>query len=200
VAAVLRRLLNTLPFVESPSSIMQSYLIGDETVYFVDRPAPVTLLDKWMLLAVAFAVFISVRIGTSTAVAIGFFVIVAVALWLGVRSIRFRYTRYIITSLRVMRMVGVFDRKNYWIPWQRVTDISFEQTIIGRIFGFATLRIESANEESGLKAMTDLNDPWKFQQLVTELVGRRQRYLDPNLSRATSAALADALDEAIMNE
>jgi uncharacterized membrane protein YdbT with pleckstrin-like domain len=133
-------------------------------------------------------------------VAFGFFLILGVAAWLGVRSIRFRYTRYIVTSLRVMRMTGVFDRKYYWIPWQRVTDIAFEQTIIGRIFGFATLRIESANEESGLREMTDLNDPWKFQELVTQLVGRRQRYLNFGLTPAESALAAEALDEAIWNE
>jgi uncharacterized membrane protein YdbT with pleckstrin-like domain len=179
---------------------MDNYLIGDETVYFVDKPAPVTLLDWRMLAAFAVAVFVSVRFGSSRAVAFGFFVVLAVAAWLGVKSIRFRYTRYIITSLRVMRMTGVFDRKYYWIPWQRVTDLAFEQTIVGRIFGFATLSIESANEQSGLKQMTDLNDPWKFQELVTQLVGRRQRYLNPALSVEESAAAADALDQAILNE
>jgi uncharacterized membrane protein YdbT with pleckstrin-like domain len=141
-----------------------------------------------------------VRFSSPRAVAFGFFLILGVGTWLGVRSIRFRYTRYIVTSLRVMRMTGVFDRKNYWIPWQRVTDIAFEQTIIGRIFGFATLRIDSANEDSGLREMTDLNDPWKFQELVTQLVGRRQRYLNPALSTEESAAAADRLDELIWNE
>jgi uncharacterized membrane protein YdbT with pleckstrin-like domain len=197
---VILRLVKMLPFVESPQSIMDQYLISDEKVYFVDRPAPVTLLNKEMLIAVAIAVFVTVRIGTARAAAFGFFVVLAVVLWLGVKSIRYRYTRYIITSLRVMRMTGVFDRKYYWIPWQRVTDLGFQQTIVGRIFGFATLSIDSANEDSGLKEMTDLNDPWQFQQLVTQLVGRRQRYLNPTLSPEESALEADALDEAIFNE
>jgi membrane protein YdbS with pleckstrin-like domain len=197
---VLVRLVKMLPFVESPQSIMDQYLIGDEQVYFVDKPAPVTLLDWRMLAAFALAVFVIVRFSSPRAVAFGFFLILGVGAWLGVRSIRFRYTRYIVTSLRVMRMTGVFDRNYYWIPWQRVTDIAFEQTIIGRIFGFATLRIESANEESGLREMTDLNDPWKFQELVTQLVGRRQRYLNFGLSPTESALAADALDVAIWNE
>ncbi len=194
------RLLKLLPFVESPQSIMDHYLIGDEQVYFVDKPAPVTLLDWRMLAAFAVAVFVSVRFASPRAVAFGFFVILGVGAWIGVRSIRFRYTRYIITSLRVMRMTGVFDRNYYWIPWQRVTDLAFEQTIIGRIFGFATLYIDSANEESGLQKMNDLNDPWKFQELVTQLVGRRQRYLNLALSAEESAAAADALDDAIYHE
>ena len=122
--------------------------------------------------------------------------IVAVALWLLVKSVRYRYTRYIITSLRVMRMTGVFDRKYYWIPWQRVTDLGFQQTIIGRIFGYATLSIDSANETSGLKELSDLNDPWHFQEWVTRLVGRRQRYFNPALSPEAAAAAADAFDEA----
>src|SRR5690349_3535008 len=179
---------------------MDRYLIGDEKVYFVDRPAPVTLLDWRMLAGIAVAVFVIVRFSSPAAVAFAFLLIVAVAGWIGVRSIRFRYTRYIITSLRVMRMSGVFDRNYYWIPWQRVTDLAFEQTIVGRIFGYATLFIDSANEKSGLQEMSDLNDPWKFQELVTQLVGRRQRYLNPALSIEESAAAADALDEIIYNE
>ena len=194
------RLLKMLPFVESPQSIMDQYLIHDEKVYFVDKPAPVTLLDWRMLVAFALAVFVIVRFASPRAVTFGFFLILAVGAWLGVRSIRFRYTRYIITSLRVMRMDGVFDRNYYWIPWQRVTDLAFRQTIVGRIFGFATLRIESANEESGLKEMTDLNDPWRFQALVTQLVGRRQRYLTPEASLEESMAAAEAFDEAVFNE
>jgi uncharacterized membrane protein YdbT with pleckstrin-like domain len=197
---VLLDLLRKLPFIESPASIMENYLIADETVYFVDRPAPVTLLNKEMLIAFALAVFIIVRVGSARAVAFGFFIILAVAIWLGVKSIRYRYTRYIITSLRVMRMTGVFDRKYYWIPWQRVTDLGFQQTIIGRIFGFATIQIDSANEQSGLKALSDLDDPWQFQQWVTRLVGRRQRYINPSLSTEEAAIAADALDEAIWNE
>jgi uncharacterized membrane protein YdbT with pleckstrin-like domain len=197
---VLLDLLRKLPFIESPSSIMENYLISDETVYFVDRPAPVTLLNKEILIAFAVAVFIIVRVGSARAVAFGFFVILGVGIWLGVKSIRYRYTRYIITSLRVMRMTGVFDRKYYWIPWQRVTDLGFQQTIIGRIFGFATISIDSANETSGLKALTDLDDPWQFQQWVTRLVGRRQRYLNPALSPEEAAAAAEALDEAIWLE
>jgi uncharacterized membrane protein YdbT with pleckstrin-like domain len=149
-----------------------------------------------MLIAVAVAVFVWVRFSTTTGFAIGFFLILAVASWIGVKSIRYRYTRYIITSLRVMRMTGVFDRKYYWIPWQRVTDLAYEQTILGRIFGYATIRIDSANEQSGLKQLTDLNDPWRFQQYVTQLVGRRQRYLNPALSTEEAMAAADALDEA----
>jgi uncharacterized membrane protein YdbT with pleckstrin-like domain len=197
---VLRELVRRLPFVESPTSILEHYLIGDETVYFVDRPAPITLLNKEMLIAVGVAVFISVVVATPWAVAVSFFVILAVAAWLGVKSIRYRYTRYIVTSLRVMRMIGVFDRKFYWIPWQRVTDLGYEQTITGRIFGFATIRIDSANEQSGLRELTDLNDPWQFQQWVTQLVGRRQRYLNQALSIEEAQAAAEALDEAAWME
>ena len=190
------RLVRMLPFVESPTTIMQQYLIDDEQVYFVDRPAPVTLLNKEMLIAVAIAMFATVGIGSSRAIAFAFAVVLAVAAWLGVKSIRYRYTRYIITSLRVMRMTGVFDRKYYWIPWQRVTDLGFQQTIIGRIFGFATIRIDSASENSGLKELSDLNDPWQFQQWVTQLVGRRQRYLNATLTTEQSAAAAERFDEA----
>ena len=35
------------------------------------------------------------------------------------------------------------------IPLGKVTDLSFKQSLMGRLLSYATVRIESANEESG---------------------------------------------------
>jgi uncharacterized membrane protein YdbT with pleckstrin-like domain len=191
---VILRLLRMLPFVESTDTILKSYLIGDEEVYFIDRPAPITLLDKEVLGALGLVVFFMVVIGSPTSFAIGFFAILLVLAWVGIKSIQFHYTRYIITSLRVMRMKGVFNRRYYWIPWQKVTDLGYHQSIVGRIFGFASISIDSANELSGLKLLTDLDQPWEFQRWLAVMVGRRQRYYNPNDTTEESAAAAAAAE------
>jgi uncharacterized membrane protein YdbT with pleckstrin-like domain len=191
---VFLQLLRMLPFIEKPGAIMQGYLIGDEKVYFVDRPAPITLLSKEVLGAFGAIVFLTVVIGTSSAIVLGFFATLAVLAWVGVKSVRYRYTRYVITSLRVMRMTGIFDRKYYWIPWQKVTDLGYHQSILGRIFGYASISIDSANEQSGLKLLNDLDRPWEFQHWLAVMVGRRQRYYNPDDTSEEAAAAAAAAE------
>ena len=65
-------------------------------------------------------------------------------------------------------------RSMAWIPWSKVTDVLLTQTLAGRILGYATVRIESANEASGFKAVTDLRDPHRFHRVVTEMVQAKQ--------------------------
>jgi hypothetical protein len=55
-----------------------------------------------------------------------------------------------------------------------VTDVLLVQNLAGRLLGYATVRIESANEASGFKAVTDLRDPHRFHRVVTEMVQAKQ--------------------------
>ena len=101
---------------------------------------------------------------------IGFVVIDVVAIILIARRVRMWYVRYVLTDFRVLRTWGVFNRHLAWIPWGKVTDVSYAQTIWGRLFGYATVRIESANENSGFKEIKDLHDPLRFHTYIVEIV------------------------------
>ncbi len=96
-----------------------------------------------------------------------------------------RYTAYVLTTSRVMRVSGFFKRNSAWIPWAKVTDVRFEQSLMGRVFGYATVYIDSANETSGLTSMKNLQDPRKFYLKLTTLVQQRQGVLEatPELLR-----------------
>jgi uncharacterized membrane protein YdbT with pleckstrin-like domain len=101
---------------------------------------------------------------------IGFVVIDVLAIILIVRRVKMWYVRYVLTDFRVMRTWGVFNRHLAWIPWPKVTDVSLAQTIAGRLFGYATVRIESANENSGFKEIKDLHDPLTFHDYIVQIV------------------------------
>jgi hypothetical protein len=73
-----------------------------------------------------------------------------------------------------MRSWGVFSRRMAWIPWSKVTDVSIHQTLIGRMLGYATVKLESANEASGFKEITDLRDPHRFHRIIAEIVEAKQ--------------------------
>ena len=112
--------------------------------------------------------------GGTIAAILGMMVISVVATTLVVRRLQAWYTRYALTDFRLIRSWGVLKRQLAWIPWSKVTDVLLVQTLAGRILGYATVRIESANEASGFKAVTDLRDPHRFHRVVTEMVQAKQ--------------------------
>ena len=40
-----------------------------------------------------------------------------------------RYTSYVITNVRIMRISGIISRRAHSIPWVRVTDLTYEQSL-----------------------------------------------------------------------
>ena len=132
--------------------------------------------------------------GGTFAAILGMMVISVVATILVVRRLQAWYTRYALTDFRLIRSWGVLKRQLAWIPWSKVTDVLLVQTLAGRILGYATVRIESANEASGFKAVTDLRDPHRFHRVVTEMVQAKQGKTVPPWMKPDNPAAAPAAD------
>ena len=171
---VLSRILPT------PDEVLQSYLTHDEVFILVDEPATSAFLleaSNEILIIVVIALVTGFAVGNGggmVAAILGAMVIGVVATMLVVRRLQAWYTRYALTDFRLIRSWGVVKRQLAWIPWSKVTDVLLIQTLAGRILGYATVRIESANEASGFKAVTDLRDPHRFHRVVTEMVQAKQ--------------------------
>jgi hypothetical protein len=84
-----------------------------------------------------------------------------------------------------------------WIPWAKVTDISLTQSFFGRLFGYATVRIESANEASGFKSMTDLREPHRFHRVIAEMVEAKQGKTVPYWMQPPNTSYQTAPDPAL---
>jgi len=171
---VLSRILPT------PDEVLQSYLTHDEVFILVDEPATSAFLleaSNEILIIVVIALVTGFAVGNgggTVAAILGAMVIGVVATMLVVRRLQAWYTRYALTDFRLIRSWGVVKRQLAWIPWSKVTDVLLIQTLAGRLLGYATVRIESANEASGFKAVTDLRDPHRFHRVVTEMVQAKQ--------------------------
>ena len=164
----------------TPDEVLQSYLTHEEVFILVDEPATSAFLleatnEILIIVVIALVTGFAVGNGGGTIAAIlGMMVIGVVATTLVVRRLQAWYTRYALTDFRLIRSWGVLKRQLAWIPWSKVTDVLLVQTLAGRILGYATVRIESANEASGFKAVTDLRDPHRFHRVVTEMVQAKQ--------------------------
>ena len=97
---------------------------------------------------------------------------------IGVRALQAWFTRYVVTDLRVMRVHGILNRHAEFIPWGKVTDITRSETIFQWMARTATIRIESANERSGLRTIDDVDDPGYFYRVLVEMVDRKQGRID----------------------
>ena len=161
------------------------YLVPGEDVVLIDAPAfnafvidelPVIIL---VLLGAAVATVWGQRSGHLAVVGIAMIAVILFVAYLRAKRWAQQYTAYVLTTTRVMRVSGFLKRSAAWIPWVKVTDVRYEASLMGRIFGYATVYIDSANETSGLTAMKNLRDPHAFYLMLTELVQLKQGPMPP---------------------
>jgi uncharacterized membrane protein YdbT with pleckstrin-like domain len=177
-------LRDAFPLFPRPDEIVRSYLVTGERVIHIDQPAlNAFVIIQWreVLLALGLlALFVwSLSNGGGALSLLAFIALDLLVVWLIIRRMQEFYTRYVITTFRVLRSSGIFTRRNVWIPWVKITDLSFRQSLAGRIFGYATIRIESANEESGLQDLSDLKDPIRFNRILVEMINTKQGNVAP---------------------
>jgi membrane protein YdbS with pleckstrin-like domain len=165
---------------KSPDEILAEHLTHGERILLIDEPSNNAFLvasthQILLMFGVGAVVMLMGANGSGAAsVILGLMVIVALAVPLAWQRLQKAYVRYALTDFRVMRSYGVFKRNLTWIPWSKVTDVAIEQSFPGRVFKYATVRIESANEASGFKEMKDLCDPKGFHNYIAALVEAKQ--------------------------
>jgi uncharacterized membrane protein YraQ (UPF0718 family) len=86
------------------------------------------------------------------------------------RLLDLAFTRFVLTNHRIIRLSGVIRRDHDWMAWNKVTDVSIKRSLTDRFYDTATIRIQSANEQTGLKDMSDVPEPIVFAKLVADLV------------------------------
>lgn len=83
--------------------------------------------------------------------------------------LRWRTTHYVITSHRVMVRRGILTKNGKDITLSKITDVSFEQTLLDRIIRSGSLHIESAGDspDENLSYIPRSNE---VQQLINRLI------------------------------
>ncbi|HEY2194621.1 MAG TPA: PH domain-containing protein [Actinomycetospora sp.] len=83
--------------------------------------------------------------------------------------------KVVITDKRVMLTQGVFTQKVGMMPLGKVTDLTFERTLTGRMLGYGTMIIESAGQIQALNRIDFLPDPEEVYEAISELVFGEKR-------------------------
>ncbi len=78
--------------------------------------------------------------------------------------------RIVITDKRVMLAQGFIVHKVGMMPLSKVTDLTFERSIGGRMLGYGTLIVESAGQIQALNRIDYMPRPEEVYEALSELV------------------------------
>ncbi|HEY4005250.1 MAG TPA: PH domain-containing protein [Pseudonocardia sp.] len=78
--------------------------------------------------------------------------------------------RIVITDKRVMLSRGIITHNIGMMPLGKVTDLTFERTMTGRIVGFGTMIIESAGQIQALNRIDYMPQPEEIYEALAELI------------------------------
>jgi membrane protein YdbS with pleckstrin-like domain len=91
----------------------------------------------------------------------------SVLLYFLYRVAAWRVAYFVVTNKRMILISGLVVRKVAMMPLARVTDMSFQRSAMGRVFGYGEFIVESA-EEQALRSVNFLPYP---EQLYLEVCG-----------------------------
>jgi len=90
-------------------------------------------------------------------------------LWLAARYVRRTTTDLVVTTTRVVRSTGVLSRRNLEIRLDRINELSYHQSIGGRLIGSGEVLIEVSGE-TGIVVLDHVPRPAVIQSLISAQV------------------------------
>ena len=90
------------------------------------------------------------------------------ALFLIWKSALWAVDYFVVTSHRMLLTTGLVTRKVAMMPLAKVTDMSFQRSFLGRIFGYGEFVLESAGQDQALRTVDHIPYP---EQLYLEVCG-----------------------------
>jgi len=114
--------------------------------------------------------FLDSKVPISSVHTIIWYVALATVFRLTVFVLEWWIERIVITDKRVMQAKGIITHKLAMMPLSKVTDLTFERTLSGRMFGYGTMVVESAGQIQGLNRIDYMPRPDEVYEALTELI------------------------------
>lgn len=104
-------------------------------------------------------------------------VLLPVVIGLGLWSvwIRYRYTKYFVHADRVIVTSGWLTRRRVETTYNKVTDVTTYQGIMGRMFGFGSITINTAGSNEAPVIFAGIGRPDDVKSVIDQARGRRRR-------------------------
>ncbi|MGQ0483395.1 MAG: PH domain-containing protein [Pseudonocardia sp.] len=121
-------------------------------------------------LVLAVLVFIDRQVNNPVVHTLTWYVGLVAVLRLTLFVIEWWIERIVITNKRVMLARGIITHNLGMMPLGKVTDLTFERTITGRMLGYGTMIVESAGQIQALNRIDYLPEPDEIEEALTELI------------------------------
>ncbi|MGQ0846202.1 MAG: PH domain-containing protein [Sporichthyaceae bacterium] len=156
------------------SRLVSKYLLPAERVIVALR---LHWLALWVPIAIAVGGFVlalalDVALPASAALARDVLWLAwAASLWyLGWHYLNWWSDRFVVTDKRVMWVHGLLNRNADMMPLSKVTDMRYERTVPGRIFGYGSFIMESAGQDQALSRIDHIVEPdWLYREVCAQL-------------------------------
>jgi len=161
------------PGDSAPASINRYLLPHENQVITVRRhPAvlmkPVALVLGGLILAGFLSNALASRAGS--AVSWIWWAWLALLAWFVWKVAEWSVDYFVITNQRMILTTGLITRKVAMMPLQKVTDMSFQRSISGRMLGYGEFVLESAGQDQALRTVDFLPYPEQLYLEVCEMI------------------------------
>jgi len=152
---------------------LDKYLIPSETPVVLTRRHWASMAKTGALSSVALVIgFLLLVYAADSQAAAG--VAVAIILgalgWFGWMWWEWHSEEFVITDRRVLLIRGILTRRVAVMPLSKVTDLTYERSLPGRILGYGVFVMESAGQKQGLSRVDYLPTPDKLYHDVSGLL------------------------------
>lgn len=89
-------------------------------------------------------------------------------LWFIYRIYQWKNNLWAVTNLRIISEHGVFSQNSKESPLDKINNISYEQPLMGRIFGFGSVQIQTA-AEMGITTYSFVQGPKTLKDTITQM-------------------------------
>jgi membrane protein YdbS with pleckstrin-like domain len=101
---------------------------------------------------------------------LGLAVLVVALGYYGLRAAEWWMRHFIVTRRRVLLTSGVIVRTVTLLPLRRITDLTWQETLLGQVLGYGTFRFESAGQDQALRHLTYMPDAQGLYREVSRLL------------------------------
>ena len=154
-----------------PASVNRYLLPHEHQVVSVHQhPAVLSWRIFFVIVGFVAAVWLSISVApdNGTALLIIWFLWGLLLVWLAVKVVDWYLNYFVVTSQRLLLAQGFIVRKVNMMPLAKVTDMSFQRTVVGQILGYGEFIVESAGQDQALRNVRFLPHP---EQLYLEVCG-----------------------------
>ena len=186
---------------------MRTELKKDEKILLTTRQHWLRLVlpfFAWMLLTVILIWWLN----NSTASTTAYIIISVTALYPLLEYVNWRHNLWCVTNLRVVDETGFFTRYSKESPLDKINNVEYDQSLMGRIFGYGNVDIQTAAELGETKyelihhpkllkdTITQAQEEYKKMQITNQATQLAEAIARTNTGiKPSQQMIADELDK-----